>query len=125
MTTVIAWRRWCFAKLLSKRASVLRFFDQTPKWVDVLMRMRNSLMGLFGFEAAQSRDIDFREGGKFGFFDIYEVSVQQVVLGKKDRHLNFHLTFRLASGVKQSESTDTYPRGRSGASVQTQAHQQH
>ncbi len=59
------------------------------------MRVRNKAMGYLGFEATNSRDIDFRSGGKFGFFDIYEVSSQHVVLGKKDRHLNFSLTFKL------------------------------
>ena len=78
------------------------FFGQAPRWVGTLMRMRNSLVSLFGLKTGQSqKPVERRAlvpGQKVGLFRIYSASPTEVILGEDDRHLNFRVSVLVEPG---------------------------
>ncbi len=72
-------------------------FNKSPKWLDVLFKIRNTLVKLIGIETKLPDD--YREGFEVGayvkFFKIYQIYENEIILGLNDTHLNFRaLIFR-------------------------------
>jgi hypothetical protein len=72
---------------------VAAFFMSAPKWVDHLMVLRNKLVSLIGLKGG---GIDptllsppYSKGQQIGVFKIQEITQNEVVLGERDRHLDF------------------------------------
>ncbi len=78
------------------------FFGQAPRWVGTLMRMRNSLVSLFGLKTGRGEQSVERRalapGQKVGLFRIYSASPTEVILGEDDRHLNFRVSVLVEPG---------------------------
>jgi len=75
------------------------FFKSTPKWIDTLFKIRNKLVSVFGLKN-DIVDIDeipspLKVGDKVGFFKIYEVNENEVILGEDDVHLDFRVSIHL------------------------------
>lgn len=68
-------------------------FHTLPKWVISLLKLRNYLVGFLGLKntAKQQADLEIVEGGKLGFFNIYQVSPILVTMGENDKHLDFQV----------------------------------
>jgi len=67
-----------------------------PRWLDVLLSMRDSVAGRFGFNTQErnyGKPVCLAPGGKFGPLLVQSVSPQQVVCGDSDKHLTFRATF--------------------------------
>lgn len=66
-------------------------FNTTPKWVNSLFVLRNTIAGMFGLKTEIPNDYNenFKIGGYVKFFQIYSISDTEVVLGADDSHLNF------------------------------------
>ncbi len=67
-----------------------------PRWLDVLLSMRDSVAGRFGFNTQErnyGKPVCLVPGGKFGPLLVQSVSPQQVVCGDSDKHLTFRATF--------------------------------
>jgi len=72
------------------------FFTSSPPWVDKLFTLRNKLLGFFGFKTDMG-ELDakppFIEGQKVGFFYLYILGKNEVIMGEDDKHLDFRVSF--------------------------------
>jgi hypothetical protein len=70
----------------------------TPRWVALLMRLRDALVGPMGLKTAGhpvQRDPGrgpIRIGEMIGIFRVYDRSADELLLGEDDRHLDFRLS---------------------------------
>lgn len=66
-------------------------FAHMPKWVIVLLNVRNQLVKLIGLKSDKPVDYneDFKVGGYMGFFKIMSLTDNEVMLGANEDHLNF------------------------------------
>ena len=66
-------------------------FNNTPRWVEILFAIRNFLVGLVGLKTKPPEDYSeaFKVGGYVGFFRIYNIEENEVLMGLDDSHLNF------------------------------------
>ena len=78
---------------------MLAFFKASPKWVDILFKIRNKIVSLFGLKN-EVLDIDkiilpFKVGDKVGFFKVFEAYDNEIVVGEDDAHLDFRVSILL------------------------------
>ena len=64
-------------------------FETYPKWIEVLMNLRNRIMAVFGLKTEMPAD--YHEDDYIGFFKIFSQNKQELVLGMDDKHLNFRV----------------------------------
>ena len=78
--------------------------SQQAPWAHQLMRLRDVLVAGFGIKTSQQlvASID-EEGQRIYIFKIYEKSVDEIVLGENDKHLDFRLSVMLQSQPSQPE----------------------
>lgn len=69
-------------------------FGNQARWVKVLMRIRDGIMGALGVKTAKAmQPLPNEDAAKrVGFFRIYAKSPREIVLGEDDRHLDFRLS---------------------------------
>lgn len=69
-------------------------FDNTPKWITALLKFRNNLVKPLGlkYEKPADYNTEFKIGGYVGFFKIYTLQENEVILGADDKHLNFRVS---------------------------------
>ena len=80
---------------------VKSFFTATPAWVLWLMRIRNSIVKLFGLKTTSIKDIkeiinnfQGKVGESFaGSFKVLAVKEGEILTGETDKHLDFCLSF--------------------------------
>ncbi len=66
---------------------------KSPKWVDLLMKIRNVIVKFFGLRS-EDRQTDgvighYEIGSKESFFPVLDRNEKEIVFGEDDRHLNF------------------------------------
>lgn len=69
-------------------------FGSAPPWVIALMKFRNSLVRFIGVNTVipdESKQ-QFKVGGYIGFFKIYSITDNEILLGEDDTHLNFRVS---------------------------------
>lgn len=68
-------------------------FNSPPKWIQNLFSIRNFLVQLIGITTNKPSDYhtSFTIGGYIGFFKIYEIAPNYLVLGLNDNHLDFRV----------------------------------
>ncbi len=66
-------------------------FNNSPKWVDGLFKLRNRIVRHLGLKTKMPADYhtNFEEGGYVRFFKILHLMKDEIVLGANDTHLNF------------------------------------
>lgn len=72
----------------------------TPRWVNLLLTIRNRVVSLFGLKDVGHLDnIDphkaaenYKPGDRVGIFTLLSISDQEVVLGDADKHLDARLS---------------------------------
>ncbi|MGL1922707.1 MAG: DUF2867 domain-containing protein [Hyphomicrobiales bacterium] len=85
-----------------------RLMSQTPKWFDVLMNLRDRIVGLLGLKSTQNMagyESVFEQTGKpFGlnnttrpskimdFFTVVALSENEIILSIKDKHLDMQMS---------------------------------
>ncbi len=69
-------------------------FTKLPNWISFLMKTRNLIMKTFGLKIEKPSDYNtnFKIGGYLGFFKIYEIMNNEIILGANDKHLNFRVS---------------------------------
>ncbi len=69
-------------------------FAKVPKWIEFLMRLRNSLVKVFGLKTEKPADFheNFKVGGYVGFFKIFSIEPNEIIMGADDKHLNFRVS---------------------------------
>ncbi|MFK8103273.1 MAG: DUF2867 domain-containing protein [Saprospiraceae bacterium] len=92
------------------------FFTAAPPWVAYLFELRNKIVGLIGLKTGAAVDdpasilakADFKAGDQLGLFKVYERSIQEMILGADDQHLDFRVSLFLTEVVaEQRELTVT------------------
>lgn len=76
------------------------FFLSGPRWVGQLLTFRNRLVGFLGLKTSgkirdrQKMLDDFRgeKGEKMGLFKVFDKTMDEIVLGEDDKHLNFRVS---------------------------------
>lgn len=78
-------------------------FDSQPKWVDALFEIRNWIANLLGLKTTIPDDYhtEHTVGGYIGFFKIYSIDKDELIMGADDKHLNFR-------AVINNENTSQY-----------------
>lgn len=68
-----------------------KIFGKPPVWVSALFYLRNVLVRLVGIKPAKETDNNqmFEPGGYIGFFKIYQIYDDEVIVGANDDHLDF------------------------------------
>ncbi|WP_347925228.1 DUF2867 domain-containing protein [Pontimicrobium sp. SW4] len=69
-------------------------FGTMPKWVGFLMKIRNNIVKVFGLKTEKPEDYhpEFKVGGYVGFFQIFSIQHNEIILGADDKHLNFRVS---------------------------------
>ena len=86
-------------------ATLARFvLTHHAPWVDLLMRVRDGVMGRLGVKtAAQLRTAPAgHQGERVGIFRIYAVAPSELVVGEDDSHLDFRLSVQVQPGAGDS-----------------------
>ena len=64
-----------------------------PKWVGSLMKVRDSIVGIFGLKTAKKKNSGDKEfypiGSKIDFFTVVDRNDNEIVMAENDKHLNF------------------------------------
>jgi hypothetical protein len=111
----------CYAvSLLSAGGSALEIYlkavGNTPRWVNVLMALRNWAVALVGLKnlgqlAALTPDkpaSSYRVGDRVGIFSLRMLSENEIILGDNDRHLNVQVSVcKLGQAQPQSVAVAT------------------
>ncbi|MDQ3394343.1 MAG: DUF2867 domain-containing protein [Bacteroidota bacterium] len=78
------------------------FFSSAPKWVEALFMARNKIVRLAGLKAPNQQDkiaelaaFKIEKGGRLGLFKIFDRSLNEVLMGEDDKHLDFRVSFLL------------------------------
>ena len=66
-------------------------FDNPPSWVIRIMKLRNQLVRLVGLKTEIPHDSQngLKVGSYLGFFKIYKITENEIVMGSDDSHLDF------------------------------------
>ena len=64
-----------------------------PAWVLYLLKLRDSIVGIFGLKTGNKDDKKvasyYPVGSKAGYFTVLDRNDNEIVMGEKDKHLNF------------------------------------
>ena len=76
------------------------FVKPLPRWVDGLMALRNRIVSLVGLKRSKKtygeiHSSQFIPGKKIGFFNVYNRTTNELILGEDDKHLNFRVSLFL------------------------------
>jgi hypothetical protein len=74
-------------------------FGHSPRWVRLLLALRNRIVGLVGLKSAE---LGIAEGETVGAFPVVSACEEQVVLGFNDRHLDFRIVLDVAPGGSET-----------------------
>jgi Protein of unknown function (DUF2867) len=107
------------APLLRARAGVVEvffaIFDHHPRWLKVVLVLRNRLAACFGLEVATTAEVmrpqlkdRYDVGEKIGPWPIFHLTDTELVAGRNNKHLDFRLSvLKEASGGSASAVVST------------------
>lgn len=100
---------------------VAALFHSAPGWFDVLARLRDRIVRVFGLKTADNNPRiippPYLPGMRMGFFRVIHVIPGEVLLGDEDAHLDFRTALRLKRDGGRtclSVSTAVHTRNRFG-----------
>ena len=79
-------------------ALVCAALGTAPRWVTVLMRLRDRIVGVIGLKTARrlarrdGRHAMLQVGDRLGIFRVFDRAVDELLLGEDDRHLDFRVS---------------------------------
>jgi hypothetical protein len=74
-------------------------FGHAPRWMRLLLTLRNRIVALFGLKSAE---LGIDEGTTIGAFPVVSARDDQVVLGFDDSHLNFRIVLDVSAAGSQT-----------------------
>ena len=74
---------------LDARGAADRIFSRSPRWVRMLLDLRNRIVAPFGLKTSAVREA--RAGGMVGMFPILNETPERLVAGFNDHHLDFRV----------------------------------
>ena len=82
------------------------FFSTMPLWIRTLVKIRNRLAKILALKVDNTQDLvpnsPYVIGQKFGFFTLYSLDEDEVIMGEQDRHLDFKVSL-LINEVQRKE----------------------
>lgn len=95
-----AWEIKSNAVDLSALGHFLGVVEHTPRWVNLYMILRNRIVSLLGLKnlgqlstlGQEKLASAYRPGDRVGIFTLFENTVDEALLGDKDKHLNVFLS---------------------------------
>ncbi len=92
---------------LDARAAAMRMFSQSPRWVQMLLDLRNGIVAPFGLKTSGKDDV--KAGGMIGLFPVLSETPGQLIAGFDDHHLDFRVVVDVApvDGSRDQEVTAT------------------
>ena len=72
-------------------------FDITPSWVKGLMKLRNILVKPFGLKPGKGKHSggDLKPKDRTGLFTVIKKTLNEIVMGEQDKHLDFCVSLYL------------------------------
>jgi len=79
------------------------FFSSGPKWIEVLVNLRNKIVELFGLKTGKIsksgqqmiEEFNCEPGKRLGLFKVFSKSTNELILGEDDKHLDFKVSLLL------------------------------
>jgi len=79
------------------------FFLSTPTWIKLLLAIRNIIVRPFGLKTNTNihnkqklvGDFKFEPGEQYGIFKVYSRTQMELIVGQKDKHLDFKVSLLL------------------------------
>ncbi|GAA4276170.1 DUF2867 domain-containing protein [Aquimarina mytili] len=75
------------------------FFSSSPKWIGILLMLRNKLVSIFGLKTGDSskkiHNYRFEKGDRIGLFKVFDKNIDELLLGEDDKHLDFRVSLLL------------------------------
>lgn len=73
-------------------------FNYLPNWVDQLMKLRNKMVKLFGFDVGKSNmkpiKAELEVGDQAGFLTISEKYENEIISHAEDKHMSFYISVK-------------------------------
>jgi hypothetical protein len=89
---------------LDARGAAERIFSRSPRWVKMLLDLRNRIMAPFGLKTSAAREA---KAGMVGMFPILNETPQRLVAGFNDHHLDFRVVVDVTPVGDDREVTAT------------------
>ena len=90
---------------LDARAAAERIFSRSPRWVEMLIGLRNAIVAPFGLKTSGANDVSAR--GMIGLFPVLSETPQRLVAGFNDHHLDFRVIVDVLSADRGQQVTAT------------------
>ncbi len=87
------------------------FFTSSPKWINLLMVLRNKIVSIFGLKTGNplgkkdilSNHFTIEKGKRIGIFKVFEQNENELILGEDDHHLNFRVSLLLEPATQNKK----------------------
>ncbi|MBB4378924.1 DUF2867 domain-containing protein [Bradyrhizobium sp. SBR1B] len=93
------------AATVNAREACTRMVLHGPRWIDVLLRLRNILVTPFGLKTSGEGAPAPR--GLIGLFPVVDETPERLVAGFDDYHLDFRIVVDVAGGATSRQVTST------------------
>jgi hypothetical protein len=89
---------------LDARGAAERIFSRSPRWVEILLDLRNMIVAPFGLKTSGAGEPN---AGMVGMFPILSETPQRLIAGFDDHHLDFRIVVDVVPGGGGREITAT------------------
>ena len=91
---------------LDARSAAEKMFARGPRWIERLLRLRNTIVAPFGLKKSGAGEP--APGGMIGIFPVLSETPKRLVAGFNDHHLDFRVVVDVApAGAGQQVTTTT------------------
>lgn len=90
---------------LDARSAAQRMMGRSPRWMEILVSLRNALVAPFGLKTSGAGETS--AGGLIGIFPVVSETPQRLVAGFDDHHLDFRVVVDVAASGSGQQVTAT------------------
>ena len=90
---------------LDARRAAEKMFARGPRWIEVLLRLRNTMVAPFGLKKSGAGEP--APGGMIGIFPVLSETPERLVAGFNDHHLDFRVVVDVAPAEAGQQVTTT------------------
>jgi Protein of unknown function (DUF2867) len=90
---------------LDARRAAEKMFARGPRWIEVLLRLRNTMIAPFGLKKSGAGEP--APGGMIGIFPVLSETPERLVAGFNDHHLDFRVVVDVAPAEAGQQVTTT------------------
>jgi hypothetical protein len=92
-------------RLLDARQAAERMMGRAPRWIDVLLALRNILVAPFGLKTSGAGATAPRD--MIGIFPVISQTPDRLIAGFNDKHLDFRVIVDIAASSRGQQVTAT------------------